>query len=762
MVLKNNWIYVALSVLIATYSAYESAWFLLLLGLLSIAGVQKGICMKTMIFIVLSGVITFHSALWHLNKIDEPLNLPAILTWSGEYKMDGAFLRGIMKDERGHRIYVSYEFPSEEEKLNFYQTSLAGKQFIVYGEMVNSKRPSHPYSFDLRAYLKSKGAKGILEIKKMEYISEKTSIVSQLHALRFKLKKHIEQTFPSSLAPEVEALIIGLQDHMDYETKRAYQKLGITHLFAISGLHVGIVAFLIYQTLLRLRVRREMATVFLLMILPMYAILAGSASSVWRAVILVELMTISQLGKKLAIHDALSLCFIGFVLLEPWVIFQIGFQLSFLATASMIYSHGILERFSTWWQTSFFVTFVCQVIVYPLLLLHFYELSISSFFVNIIFVPLFSFIILPITLLLLLISFLPSPFLNFLLMIYEPIRRWIGMLIDILQSFPYQMWTPGKPSTFLLIASYISIFLAFYFLDRKEDARRIKKAIVILSIPILFIHFQGKWNTHLQITFVDVGQGDCIVIELPFRKAVYVIDTGGVLRFGGDGWKQKKEPYEVGRQVVVPFLKGKGISEIDYLILTHADHDHVEGAEEVLREIKVKEIHITPSSLSKEVMKDVFIEAKQRNIPIKEQMAGTYWQMGEAFFQYLWPFDTQYEGNNDSLVLYMKWKEFEALFTGDLEQAGEMELMSKFPKLEGINLFKAGHHGSKTSSSEMFIQKIQPTLTIFCAGENNRYGHPHEEVVERYRALGLQTLTTGVSGTIEITVKDKGMIIRNF
>lgn len=760
MVCKHHWIYIALSVLIATYSAHESAWFLLLLGLLVMVGLLKSLQPVQILLIIAVGFATFFLTVIQLNKIEKPLTLPTVLTWSGEYKINGAVLRGFMKDESGQNIYVTYQFQSEEEKRKFDGLSLAGKQFVVEGELVQPNRLQHAYSFDMNRYLRSKGAKGILEIQQLEYVGQTKSISHTLNHLRFQLKKHIEHTFPSSLIAEAEALLLGLQDNVDEETTRAYQKLGITHLFAISGLHVGIFAFLFYQGLLRLYVRREMATILLLIFLPMYAVLAGGAPSVWRAVIVVELVMLSRLRKGLAIDDALSICFIGFVLVEPWSIFQIGFQLSFLATASIIYSREFLQSFRSWWHQSFFVTFVCQLIVYPLLLFHFYEISISSLIVNIIFVPLFSFIILPMNILLFLFSFLPGPFSNLLFTIYEPLRLLLGEMIEFLQSIPYQMWVPGQPSVYLIIISYISIFIAFYFMDQRNDPRKLKKVLFILAIPIVLIHFEQKWNSHMQISFVDVGQGDCIVIELPYRKAVYVIDTGGVLRFGEEGWKKRKAPYEVGRQVVVPFLKGKGISKVDKLILTHADHDHVEGAEEILRDIMVKEIHVTPSSLSKPIMNDLIEEAKRLKIPIKEQMAKSNWNVGDVHFQYLWPHDTHYEGNNDSLVLLIKWRDFEALFTGDLEQEGEMEFIRKYPKLKRIDLLKAGHHGSKTSSSEPFIQTLQPTVTIFCAGENNRYGHPHEEVVERFDSKNLKTLTTGEVGTIEIIVKEEGMRIQ--
>lgn len=759
MIFKHKWIYYALSVLIASISAHESAWLLFLLFPLVIIAIVKKFSIVHKLSLVIFCIACFCYFSFQLQNIEKPVELPTTLTWTSEYKINGNMLRGFMKDSDGRKVYVQYKFQSEEEKLQFESTSLVGKRFFIEGELVEPARPAHAYSFRMTSYLKSKGAKGVVEIVSLKYVGTKKGIIEQISVKRFLLQKHIEETFPESLFAEAQALIIGLQDHVDDEMRRAYQKLGITHLFAISGLHIGILSFLFYEGLLRLNIRREFATILLMIVLPLYAILAGSAPSVWRAVIVVELIIISKWKRQLSIDDALAISFIGFVLVEPWVIYQIGFQLSYLATASLIYSSRFLSSIASWWKQSFFITFVCQLIVYPLLLFHFYELSISSFIVNIIYVPLFSFVIIPINILLLIFSFLPSSIVNIVFAIYEPLRLQITKGTFFLQSLPYQMWIPGKPTLLNIFIAYVSVFVTFYFIDMRE---KWWKVVLVLMLPVVFLQFQWKMNPHLVISFVDVGQGDCIVIELPYRRKVYVIDSGGVLRFQQEAWKERRTPYEVGRQVVVPYLKGKGISTIDKLILSHADSDHVEGAEEILKEIRVKEIHVTPSSLMKPVMEDLLNEAKQQKVPIKEQIAGEAWHVGDVSFQYVWPFDTEYEGNNDSLVLYLKKNDFEALFTGDLEKEGEAELIERFSSLSNIDLLKAGHHGSKTSSSEEFIQKLMPIITIFCAGENNPFGHPHEEVLERFQRLGLKTITTGEVGTIEIVVKDEQMEVRTF
>jgi len=742
---------------VASLAAHKSAWLLVLVLLLALWLILKGESRFLAMIVLIGGLISHIFFVTIQLTAPSPLPSSFPLTWSNDYKISGQKLRGFATTTNGQKLYVVYTFSSEQEKVNYEHTSIAGMTYLAKGELVTPSPSAHDYAFSMSTYLTSKGATGIVEVTSWTFMEMRSSPTIFLAKLRQQMKRHIEMTFPQTLVAEAQALLIGEQDQMDDELQRAYQKLGITHLFAISGLHVALMSWLFFEGLLRIRIRKEMATVALFILLPIYGVIAGGAPSVWRAVSVVELMMLLRYLKwTLSIDDALAISFIGLVLLEPGVIFQIGFQLSYLAAASLVYSSFIFIQTSNWISRSFFVTFVCQLLVYPLLLHHFYELSISSFFVNIIFVPLFSFFILPFNIVALVLTYISLPLANLLFAGYEPLRNGLTNVIFSIQALPFQLWSPGKPSIWLCCLAMLSVLACFYFLETK----RFGHAIVVLVIPAIWIHFYPMLYSDTKITFLNVGQGDCIVIELPFREAVYVIDAGGLLRFEQEQWKKPNNVYEVGKQVVVPFLKGKGIRTIDIFIVSHADADHVEGAEEILQEIGMKEIHVTPGSLGQPIMRDLLREAQKQNVPIKEKMKGTSWQKGETSFSYLWPHDTYYEGNDDSLVLYMRQKAFTALFTGDLEKYGEQQLMMHYgPLIANITLLKAGHHGSKTSSIESFVELVQPQFTVFSAGLQNRYGHPHEEVVERFVNRNLATWTTGVDGTIEVRIRGNRLTV---
>nr|WP_093060791.1 DNA internalization-related competence protein ComEC/Rec2 [Psychrobacillus sp. OK028] len=657
--------------------------------------------------------------------------------------------------ENKDKWYVQLKLESEQQKRTFTEQSLAGLTMNILSEEIPNRPSSHMYAFDINNYLKSNGAVGQLQITQFEFVGFKKGLTTFMAGQRFKMMQHIQNHFPLSLQAEAEALLIGSREQMPSEMQNAYQTLGITHLFAISGLHVALIVWLIYETMIRLGVRRETANWLLLLALPLYALLAGGAPSVWRSVSVTEIVLISMFfQRKIAMEDAFSLSIIGFIFITPWIIFQIGFQLSYLAAFSLIYSSILLKSSTSYLLQSFIITAVCQLIVFSILLYHFYEISISSFLANLVFVPLFSFVILPINLLLLLLTFLLPSLAGSLLMLYQPVRSLLDVLILTLGQLPYQMWNPMKPESWIVLLAYISVVILFISVERRKN---LFSSTVLFLFVIGCIQIAPYTDSSTKITFVNVGQGDCILIEMPFRKQVIMIDTGGLLRFDQESWKQANEPFEIGRQVVLPFLKGKGINTIDTLVITHADADHMEGAEEVLRGVRVKEIHITPGSAEKEVMEDLWAEIEKQHIPVYEKKAGDTILSDYFHFQYLYPMDEIYEGNNDSLVLSMTNNDFHGLFIGDLEEPGELDLINHYSQaIQHIDLLKIGHHGSKTSSNEQFLRLVQPRVAIIQAGFENRYGHPHPDVVERLENLGIPYLQTGTDGTVEVKINING------
>ena len=707
----------------------------------------------TPILAVVAALFSFLYISSTLPEIIEDKSDTLTFTWADNAKINGGSIKGFATTSSGITIYAMYKFTSEDEKQQFLELNLPSIVFTASGTFQPADIPSHPYAFNMTSYMRMYGASGIFEVADIRTSQLKKTIFSQLAEQRQKVKQHIHKTFPESLVTEAEALLIGDRSEMSDEEATAYRRLGITHLFAISGLHVGLLTFMLRELLLRISIRRETVNILLIILLPIYAVLAGGAPSVWRAVSVTIIVLITVFGRfNMRLDSALALSAVGFILYKPFVLFQPGFQLSYIAAFSLVLSSKLLVRSSSAIVTSFLVTTISQLSLYPILLFHFHELSLSSFLVNVIYVPLYSVVILPANIIFLLVSAIAWPIAEILFFYYVPFRACIHHITNWIAALPYQLWTPGKPDAIGMVFAVIGVLCFFV---RFEEGRRLRQCLPYVIVPALLIHFLPYTDGTLRVTYLDVGQGDSAVIELPYRRAVYVIDTGGTVLFGEDTWKTPDKNFEVGRKIVVPYLKGRGISIVDKLIITHADADHMEGADEVLEEIRVGEIHISPNSADEKEMEALERVAAKQKVPISENADGMTWTEGQQHaFMYVGPQDNNYIGNDSSLILLMKTTGPSFLFTGDIEKDGEAKFLRKYGDMDfGEIILKAGHHGSKTSSTEPFVDMLRPRLAVISAGRNNRYGHPSPEVLEVFEKYEVPVLVTAEKGSITITVK---------
>ncbi|HBM3931556.1 TPA: MBL fold metallo-hydrolase, partial [Listeria innocua] len=290
-----------------------------------------------------------------------------------------------------------------------------------------------------------------------------------------------------------------------------------------------------------------------------------------------------------------------------------------------------------------------------------------------------------------------------------------------------------------LVLIIATILLFFYQWQKKQFP-------IGIFICFCLLCYFSSFNATGKVSFIDVGQGDSILIQLPKNKGNYLIDTGGELLVEKEAWTKKRKPFTIGGSILTPVLKSKGISSLDKVIITHSDADHMEGLDELQKNIAIKELVFAKGAENKAIMREaikIMPKVKQTII-----LAEAQWQVGQNKFECLYPNEMGEGGNDDSIVLKAILDNKTWIFTGDLEASGEKALLDKSIKAD---ILKVGHHGSKTSTSKAFVNQVKPTYAIISCGLKNRFGHPHKETIDTLEEAEAMIFRTDLQGEIIYT-----------
>lgn len=672
--------------------------------------------------------------------------------------IDGSVLTGYAKDTTGEKLYIKYRTNSEQEKDNFNKERLVGYSCRLTGSLKQINGQTNPNAFDFKSYLNHHQIHWKLEVDQWNSCKERSSPILLIKKQRQKAINLTETYFPESIASLASALLFGERQILDPSLEKSYQKLGIIHLLAISGANVALYVSIIHYIGIRIGMTRERMTVVLLLYLPIFVYLSGASPSVLRAAMMMFLFLFFRLisHSRLAGLDICSIVFMVYVFASPYLLFDIGFQLSFIVTFALLLStKEILKPSKSPFSLLLNASFVSQLSSLPIILYHFYEFSLLSLLANLIYIPVFSFIISPLFIgLYFLFLVLGKPF----LMVLDYVQKIFTVLNYLtlkLSSIPYQTVTIGRPSIWILFFLIFSIAYLFYFWEKEKTRKRKLIATLPLLITLTLSFCLARVSLSEQITFVDVGQGDSIVIQDGFVKETYVIDTGGTVSFQEEEWEKQKDPFEVGKDVLIPFLKGKGVHTIDKLILTHGDMDHIGGAKSVLETIKVREL-ILPFVANRSSLENELIDlAKEKRTNVIFVRNGMSWKEKGVIFNIVNPIAEQEERNNNSVVIHVKLGGLYWLFAGDLEETGEERLLQEYPTLP-VDVLKIGHHGSKSSTSSQLLDAYHPKVAIISVGKTNRFGHPHQEVLDRLKERNIKIFRTDKDGAITYTFQ-KGL-----
>ena len=673
---------------------------------------------------------------------------------------------------------VFYENKEEKMRGNLRITvphspeSSSSLNLFIHDKIKVSARLLPPKGFrnfktsSLNGYLKTQNihnrafSKSSLLVERLES-GKKYSPLRLLSIIRQKLQQKIEEHFSSSyassLSPQgavLEALLLGERSRMDRSVTRSLQKAGIYHLFAISGAHIAIISFFLFSLLKLLRTPTRLSYMLVMAFLLFYAFLVEGRPSVMRATIMTLAFLLGKLiWRNVNLINTISISSFILLLLNPFSLFNVGFQLTFAATFSIIlFFPRIIKYFPKLplrISEILVLSLTAQLAVFPFIASSFNRVTFSSLILNYAALPLVG-LIMACGYIFLPLSFV-SPFLAPFLA--KGIKFFIDLLISCSHLFDrfsfisYRMPTPHL----LTIIGYF-LFLLLLLLPSKIRKQKLAFFLCFLAFFTVLISYPfPSLSKNLKLTFIDVGQGESILVEFPGQKKM-LIDGGGLP--GGT--------FDPGENVVSPFLWKKGIKKIDYLVLTHAHPDHLNGLKAITRNFKIGEYWEAFSPLED----DTYAEFKRSllsSVSRKRLFRGDSHQEKKVRIEVLHPekgelyVDTIH--NDQSLVLRLSYDQISFLLTGDIHIDAEREILENSREIKS-QMLKSPHHGSLSSSSTAFLERAAPRIVVISAGEGNRYGFPDQEVLERYNKIGAKVYRTDLHGAVEVSSNGRRIFVR--
>ena len=623
----------------------------------------------------------------------------------------------------GRIFQVYYKLQSEEEKEAF-QTLTDLYNIELEGKLSEPEGQRNFGGFDYQAYLKTQGIYQTLNIKKIQSLQKVGSwdIGENLSSLRRKAVVWIKTHFPDPMRNYMTGLLLGHLDTDFEEMNELYSSLGIIHLFALSGMQVGFFMDGFKKLLLRLGLTQEKLKWLTYPFSLIYAGLTGFSASVIR----------SLLQKLLAQHGVKGLDNFGLTVLVLFIIMP-NFFLTAGGVLSCAYAFilTMTRKEEEGLKAVARESLVISLGILPILSFYFAEFQPWSILLTFIFSFLFDLVFLPLLSILFALSFLyPVIQLNF-------IFEWLEGMIRFVSQVASRPLVFGQANAWILILLLISLALVY-------DLRKNIKRLMVLILLIIGLFFLTKHPLENEITMLDVGQGESIFLRDVTGKTI-LIDVGGKAESDKkiEKWQEKAMTSNAQR-TLIPYLKSRGVAKIDQLILTNTDKEHVGDLLEVTKAFHVGEILVSKGSLKQ---KEFVAELQATQTKVRSVTTGENLAIFGSQLEVLSPRKMGDGGYDDSLILYGKFLDKHFLFTGNLEEKGEKDMLKQYPDQE-VDVLKASQHGSKKSSSSAFLEKLKPELTLISVGKNNRTKLPHQETLTRLETINSKVYRTDQQGAI--------------
>ena len=628
------------------------------------------------------------------------------------YKIEGNQLQIIIKGKE--KVIGFYYFKTEKEMKELSQQLKLGMKIELSGTLKNPTGPSNPYQFNYMTYLKSRKINWIMEIDTLSIKSKKINVFYQI---KNKTLNYIESFHEGS---NIKLFLFGITDIQGEEMMSTYRDLGVSHLMAVSGSHIAIIVDII---LFFLPKKKKTTVVFCVSILFFFAFLVDFTPSVLRAIVMFFLIEIKKIMHwKYNSLELLIVTFFIFLIWNPYYWYHLGFLYSFLVSFSLIYFRQ--DNKVSYIRKLYHCSLISFLVSMPITINYFYSINVLTPIFNIIYIPYVSFLVFPLSIIILIIPF-AEPFFHLAIVLLE----WFS---NLLNSIPSKISFGYLDMISLLFLIALIIGILYY-------KKRILILLLVLFLIIHHYHFYLFPTTEL-ISF-DVGQGDATLLIQ--RDTVVLIDTGGKIEFKQEDWK-KRNTISITDSILIPYLKARGIHSLSALILTHGDQDHAGEALNLIGRFPIKRIYFNLGD-SNELELLIQHKATKENISWNHLTDLTL-KVGSIHFYSI--NQKQYTNENDnSLVLYTKLQERHILLMGDASTEVEKRILEEYSTLP-VDILKIGHHGSKTSTSDLFLDFVKPNFGIISVGLKNTYGHPSKEVLEKLYKRNINVLMTSRQGMI--------------
>ncbi len=651
-----------------------------------------------------------------------------------------------------NNFQCNISFTSKKRTTQLYQKLKIGNKIMVVGTLRKGRGERNPGEFNYYKYLQSKEIAGILYVKKTRNFRITEASVNHFSNSIFDVRKWVAERIDKLHNKRTAALLKGLlladRSEIDYRTKESFINSGVIHVLAVSGLHVGFIVLIFMFLTSRISIYPR--TILTIIGLFAFLFLTGSTPSVFRATIMVVVMLLIYLSNRnYNSLNALAIAALILLLLNPAEIFNPGFQLSFSAVLSILIVYPILSAKITtknkvlrYLLLFSAVSFSAQLGTLPFTLIYFQKLSVISLFANLLVIPIIG-IIVGLGVLTIFISTFST---LFSLYFSSANMLFTDVLLAIVYFTGSQQFSYFYIPNFSIIdAILFYIFLTVFIYSIKKFTSNFAFAILFLLVGLnlfLFLQIDNKQllpDGKFSVVMIDIGQGDGILLKFPNGETA-LVDAGNA-----------SLTFDNGERVIAPLLRRLSIKQIDYGFISHVDSDHYKGFLSLIKNGWIKEIY--KPRIDTTLGKDVRLEKviKENNVKLKYYSKSKMMFGNLAFYILNDTTNSRYnhlDMNNRSGVFKIVHGNNSFLFTGDAEYPAEKILIKSYGEFLNSDVLKIGHHGSKSSSSQRFIDAVTPEIGLVSAGLNNKFGHPVKLIMDRYTDSKVTLYRTDLEGAI--------------